>query len=330
MFIPYRSLKRLLCATALLIFGIGTAIAQPYPNKPIRFLVGFTAGSSIDTVARVVAAHVSRKLGEPVVVENRTGANGMLAAAELARAQADGYTVLISNSSTITVNPTLYRKNVQYDVEKDFAPVSLMVSAPLILTINPDNERTASVSTLGDLITLARNKPDQLSFGSAGLGNLQQLIFEKINRMAGVRMVHVPYRGTPLAQMGLLAKEIDANFEVPAAVVQIKAGKLKALAVSSAQRWRDLPDVPSIAELGYPDFDISYWLGAIVHAQTPRAVVKILYDAIKSAGEDPATRALLVPHGNIVMLEPEQFSARIKAETEQFANIIKQANIQVE
>ncbi len=116
MFIPYRSLKRLLCATALLIFGIGTAIAQPYPNKPIRFLVGFTAGSSIDTVARVVAAHVSRKLGEPVVVENRTGANGMLAAAELARAQADGYTVLISNSSTITVNPTLYRKNVQYDL----------------------------------------------------------------------------------------------------------------------------------------------------------------------------------------------------------------------
>lgn len=323
-------LKRLLCTTALLILGIGSAIAQSYPNKPIRFLVGFPAGSSNDMVARVVAAQVSKKLGQVVVVENRIGANGMLAAAELARAQPDGYTVFISNSSTITVNPLLY-KNLQYDIEKDFAPVSLLVSSPFILTINPDNEQTASVSKVGDLMTLARNKPDHLSYGSSGLGNLAHLSFELLNRMAGVQMVHVPYRGTPQMMSALLGKEFAAAFNVPAATIpQIKAGKLKALAVSSQQRWRDLPDVPSIAEQGYPDFDISFWFGAFVPAQTSQATVNTLYDAIKSAGDDPETRRLLLQHGDILMLNPQQLTARIRAETKQFADIIKRSNIQLE
>lgn len=329
MSVPHRWSKKLICTTALLMFGTGAAFAQSYPNKPIRFVVGFTSGSATDVVARIVAIHVSNKLGQAVVVDNRTGANGGMAAAEVARAQPDGYTVLLSNSSSITVNPLLYKK-MQYDVAKDFAPVTLIVSAPFIFNINPDNQRTASVSTLADLIKLARTKPDQLTYGTAGLGNLGHLSFELLNYMAGVRMVHVPYRGTPPAQMALLAKEIDTVSDNPTSVPHIKAGKAKALAVSTARRWRDIPDVPSVAEQGYPGYDISYWAGAFVPAQTAPATVKILYDAIKSAGDDPATKAVLLQHGDIAMLNPQQFSARVKAETDLYAQIIKRANIQLE
>jgi len=331
---PSRLSRRTLAVTLLLLtaslpFTAGNVTAQTYPSKPIKFLVGFAAGSSTDTVARILGQHVSARLGQPVVVENKAGANGMLAAAEVARAPADGHTVLISNSSTITVNHLLYKK-MQYDPAKDFAPVSLVVSAPFILAINPDKDMGAPVNNLADLMKLAKTKPGQLSFGSAGLGNLTQLTMELLNGQAGVKMIHVPYKGASLAQAALLGKEIDMEFDTPGVVPQVKAGKLRALAVSTAQRWRDLPDVPTVAEQGYAGFDTSFWLAALAPAQTPPAVIRALYEAIRSAADDPATRALLLPQGNIQMLNPEQFAARIKAETQDNADIIKRANIQLE
>lgn len=321
----------LVLSALLALLGVVTssALAQTYPSKPIKLLVGFAPGSSIDVVARILGEHLRTRLGKPVTVENRTGANGMLAATELAKAAPDGATVLISNSSTITVNPLLFKK-MTYDVERDFAPVTLIVSIPFILTINPEKEQTAGVATLADFMKLAKAKPGQLNYGSAGLGNLTQLTFELLNQQAGVKMMHVPYRGSAPAQMGLLAREVDAAFDNPSAMPQIKAGKLKALAVSSAQRWHDLPDVPTIAEAGYPGFDISFWAGAFLPAQTPPAIVKALHEAITAARDVPATRGLLQAQGNLMMLGPEAFVKRIKSETQQYADVIKRSNIHLE
>ncbi|MCW5230979.1 Bug family tripartite tricarboxylate transporter substrate binding protein [Verminephrobacter eiseniae] len=305
------------------------AMAQGYPSKPIRFVVGFSAGNSIDSVARIIGQHLSTKLGQPVVVENKTGANGMLAATEVARSQPDGYTVLISNSSTITVNPLLYKK-MSYDAKKDFAPVSLMVSVPFILTVNPQKAPIGTVSTLQGMLDLAKAKSGAYSYGSAGMGNLTQLSFELLNGMAGASMTHVAYRGSAPAQVALLGGEVDAAFDNPSAVPKIKAGQLRALAVTSAQRWHELPDVPAIAESGYPGFDISFWVGALVPAQTPVSIVNALSEAIATAVQDPAVKARLEQQGNIRMFGPKRFAEQIDKETAQYAEIIRKADIKLD
>lgn len=323
-----RSIRQAVCAVTLVLLGIGAAGAQSYPARPIRFVVGFSAGGITDIVARIVAEHVRNKLGQQVVVENRTGANGVLAATEVVRAPADGYTVLISNSSTLTLNPLLNKK-ISYETA-DFAPVSLMVSYPFIMAINPANEKNGSASTLNDFLKLARDKPGQFTYGSSGQGGLVHLGFELINQLADVKMVHVPYRGAAAAQLALFGKEIDIVFENPTSLAQFKSGRLKALAVTSPERWRDLPDVPAVSELGYPGYDASSWVGAVVHARTPPAVIKVLYEAISSAATDPVTRAQLLQHGNVPMLDPQQFAAKIKAETEVNAKVIRNSNITVD
>lgn len=329
MFTHSRFLSRLLCS-ALIVFGAAAAQAQTYPNKPIRFVVGFAPGGSIDAIARILAAHLTKRLGQPVTVENKTGANGVISGLELARAQPDGYTVLISNASMITVTPLLSRKP-QYDVGKEFAPVSLIASFPFILMINPENEKTASVASLPDLIAQARAKPGHFTYGSnGGPGNLAHLSFELLDKMAGTRMVNVPYRGAAESQMALLSKSVDLTFDNPSVMPQIVAGKLKPLAVSTPRRWRDLPQVPTIDELGHKGFDTSAWAGAFVRAGTPPETVQILYEAIRSAGDDAAARAQLQPHGELHMLDPQQFAARIKTESGTYADIIKRANIQLQ
>ncbi|KRB67983.1 Bug family tripartite tricarboxylate transporter substrate binding protein [Noviherbaspirillum sp. Root189] len=314
---------------AALVTAAAPAQAQAYPTKPIKFLVGFTPGNSIDSVARLVANHMSAKLGQPVIVENRTGANGMLAAMALANAEPDGHTVLISNSSTITINPLLH-KQMRYDVQRDFTPVTLIVSVPFILTTNPENETMAGVKNVQDLVKVAKAKPGALTYGSAGSGNLTQLSMELLNTMSGTKMMHVPYKGSAASQVAVLGKEVHMAYDNPAAMPQIKAGKLRAIAVSSAERWRDLPDVPSVAEQGFPGYDISFWVGALVPAKTPPEVVKALNDAIRAAAEDPATKAQLQQQGNLQLLGPKPFAEKIKKETAQYAQIIKQANIQLD
>ena len=309
--------------------GSVRAETQGYPTKPIRFVVGFSAGNSIDTVARIIVQRLSTKLGQTVVVDNKTGANGMLAAAEVARSQPDGYTVLISNSSTITVNPLLYKK-MTYDPKKDFAPVSLMVSVPFILTVNPQKGPIGTAANLQGMLDLAKAKPGVYSYGSAGMGNLTQLSFELLNNLAGVSMTHVAYRGSAPAQVALLGGEVDAEFDNPSAVPKIKAGQLRALAVTSAQRWHELPDVPAIAEAGYPGFDISFWVGALVPAQTPAHIVNALSEAIASTVQDPAVKARLEQQGNIRMFGPKRFAQQIEKETAQYAEIIRKADIKLD
>ena len=322
----FRIAGRIGCAA--LAMAASLVSAQTYPSKPIRFVVGFPAGSITDNMARIVAEHVKGKLGQPVVVDNKPGANGVVGAAEVARAAPDGYTVLVSNSSTLTVNPLLY-KNLQYAL-RDFAPVTLVTAAPFILTVNPEKDLGGAVSSVADLVRVAKAKPGALSYGSAGQGNLMQLTMELFSGQAGLQLLHVPYKSGALATTALLGREVDAVFDTPTVVPQVRAGKLRALAVTTPTRWRDLPDVPTMAESGYPGFDASFWLGVSVPAQTPPAIIRTLYEAIRSALEVPATRAQLTNLGDALMLDPEKFAARIKRETDDNLATIKRANIRVE
>jgi tripartite-type tricarboxylate transporter receptor subunit TctC len=304
------------------------AAAEDYPTKPVRLLVGFSPGSATDIIARIVAAALTAKFGQPFVVENRPGANGLLAANAAAKSKADGYTLLVTNSSAMTVNPMLY-KDAQYNTLKDFIPITPVVEGHFIVTTNPGNPRTASVATLNDLIALARAKPGTLTYGSAGAGNLAHLGIELLSAKAGVSMVHVPYRAASVAQTALLAGEVDFNFDTPSSIAQIRAGKLKALAVTMPRRWSDLPEVPAVAEF-YPGFDVSFWFGFFAPAGTPDNVTQALNQEIIAATNQAAVREQLARQGGILTLSPHAFAAKIGAEMAQNADVIRRAGIKIE
>ncbi len=328
---PQRIRRRLLQALPAVALGTlsQTLSAQSYPNKTIRFLVGFPAGSTTDAVARVLAEQVRNKLGQPTIVENRAGANGVLGVSEAARAPADGYTVLVTNSSSITLNHQVYKK-ISYLPERDFTALTMATSASFVLTVNPGNERIAGVNTLADMISLAKAKPGQLTYGTAGVGNLAHLGFEILNNRFGIKTNHVPYKSSNLAQLGMLAKEIDLQLDTPTALPHLKAGKLRALAVTGAKRWLDLPEVPTIAELGFPNLEITYWLGALVPAQTPPAIIQTLYEAIRAVRDDPNAMKQLQIQGNVELLGPQDFSARIRTETAAWGQVIRREKIELD
>lgn len=308
---------------------LSSARAQAYPNKQIRFVVGFPAGSTTDIIARILAEQVRNKLGQPAVVENRAGANGVLGVSEAARAAPDGYTVLVTNSSSITINPQVYKK-IPYLPERDFTPLIMAVSAPFLLTVNPANEKTAGVNSMTELVALARSKPDLLTYGSGGVGNLAHLGFELINNKTGIRTRHVPYKSSNLAQLGMLAKEIDVQLDTLSAIPHYKAGKLKILAVSGAKRLPDLPEVPTLAEAGFPGIEVSFWLGALMPIQTPPAIVQTLYDAMRGARDDPNLLRQLQMQGSVDLLSPAEFATRIKAETAAWGEVIRREKIELE
>jgi len=305
------------------------ASAADYPNAPVKFVVGFSPGSTIDTVARIVGEALSARMKQTFVVDNKTGANGMIAARAVAQAKPDGYTILVSNSSSITVNPLLY-KDLQYDPLKDFAPVTTVMSVPFILTINAENPRVAGVTDVKSLVALAKRNPNTISYGSAGNGNLMHLAGAQLAAMSDVQMLHVPYRGAAPMEAGLLSKEVDFGFDTLSGVPLIKAGKLRALAVSSANRWHDLPDVPAVSELGYPGFDISFWVGIFAPAGTPQAVVDRLNREIAAVTQDPDVRARLAAQGNPLTQSPQAFRQKIEEELKQNEALIKRANIKID
>ena len=305
------------------------ASAADYPSAPVKFVVGFSPGSTIDTVARIVGEALSARMKQTFVVDNKTGANGMIAARAVAQAKADGYTILVSNSSSITVNPLLY-KDLQYDPLKDFAPVTTVMSVPFILTINAENPRVAGVTDVKSLVALAKRNPNTVSYGSAGNGNLMHLAGAQLAAMSNVQMLHVPYRGAAPMEAGLLSKEVDFGFDTLSGVPLIKSGKLRALAVSSADRWHDLPDVPAVSELGYPGFDISFWVGIFAPAGTPQTVVDRLNREIAAVTQDPEVRARLAAQGNPLTQSPQAFRRKIAEELTQNEALIKRANIKID
>lgn len=326
--VKWKHLALAIIAIPCLLAAPGIAAADAYPTKPVRLLVGFSAGSATDIIARIVAGALSAKFGQPFVVENRPGANGLLAANAVAKSKADGYTLLVSNSSAMTVNPLLY-KDAQYNTLKDFDAITPVVDGHFTVAINPANPRTASVASFKDLIALAKAKPGMFTYGSAGAGNLAHLGIELLSAKAGISMIHVPYRAASQAQTALLAGEIDFIFDPPSVIAQIKAGKLKALAVTMPRRWPELPDVPAIAEF-FPGFDVSFWFGFFAPAGTPNGAVQALNQEIIAAANQAAVRELLARQGGIITLSPDAFAAKIKAEMAQNADTIRRANIKID
>jgi tripartite-type tricarboxylate transporter receptor subunit TctC len=316
----------------LILIGLSlntTYAADPvgnYPTKPIRIIVGFSPGGAADTVGRALAEGLSTRLGQPVVVENKAGANGNIAAEFVARAPADGY-VLYFPSIGHAVNVSLY-KNLSYDAVKDFTAIGGVFSAPNILVV-PMN---SPYKTVGELIAAGKANPGKLTFASSGSGtsvHLSAVLFEK---MAKIDMVHIPYKGTGSAMPDVISGQVDMSFpNLPSGWPQVKAGNLRALGVTTAKRSGAAPSVPTIAESGLPGYDMATWYGLVAPANLPENIRIRLNKELQIILADPKFKDKLIAQGADPMPgTPEQFSQFIKAETEKWRKLIAQSNITVD
>jgi tripartite-type tricarboxylate transporter receptor subunit TctC len=303
------------------------ARAQDYPVKPIRFVVPFAPGGGTDVLARIVAPKMSETLGRQVVVENRAGAGGNLATEAVAKSAADGYTMLLAYIGPIAVSPSLYR-NLGFDPVRDFKAVSLMAMIPLVLVVHP----SLPAKSVKELVALARSRPGQMSYGSAGSGTAQQLAGELFKLMTGTRITGIPYRGGAPATVGVLTGEVDLLFTGALGVFpHVDSGRLRALAVTTARRLDAAPRIPTVAEAGVPGFEVSSWNGVVVPAATPEAVVRRLNASINGALQAPEIRDKLKSQGlEIVAGSPEQFGEFIKQEIAKWAKVVRAAGIKAE
>jgi tripartite-type tricarboxylate transporter receptor subunit TctC len=301
----------------------GGAFAQGYPNKPIRLVVPFPAGGSVDMVARMVGKKLSDSMGQPVLVDNRAGASGNIGMDFVAKSPPDGYTLLMA-SAALTANAHLYAK-MSFDPLADLQPVIRVADQPNVLVVNP----SLGVKNVHELIALAKSKPGKLTFGSAGLGAAQQMAAEIFMMKTGTQMLHVPYKGGAPALADLVGGQIDLMFETsPTAVPFVTAGKLVGLAVTTPRRLSTLPNLPTVAEAGVPGYEAYTWLGVVAPAGTPKDVVARLNAEVKKAMTPEfraeLTKINLIPVGDT----PDEFTAFVKADSANYANIVKQARIQ--
>jgi tripartite-type tricarboxylate transporter receptor subunit TctC len=300
------------------------ALAQAYPSKPIRIIVPYSPGGTTDLLARLVGHKLSERLGQPVVVDNKPGANGMIGADVIAKAAPDGYTIGIASPGTHAANASLY-KDIAYDTVKDFTPITLAVSAPMLLVVNP----SLNVSSVKELIAAAKAKPGAISYASGGSGSSQHLAMEQLKLMAGIDMTHVPYKGSAASYPDLLGGSVMAEMDVlPTALPPVKAGRLKVLATGSAKRLALLPDVPTISEAGVPGYESSSWYGFVAPAKMPKPILDKLYAEIVRALKEPDVVEKLTSAGVIVVAgTPDEFAAHIRSEMDKSAKIIKAARI---
>jgi tripartite-type tricarboxylate transporter receptor subunit TctC len=294
--------------------------AQPYPAKPVKVIIPYPPGSTPDIVGRTASNKLQEALGQPFVVENRTGAGGNIGAEAVAKAPADGYTLLIGINGPAAINKFLY-KNLAYDSDKDLVPVSLLASAPQMLVVTPSVE----AADFKSFIAFLKKNPGRLSYGSVGSGSASHLTMELLKNDAGVFVVHIPYRGFPPAVTDLLSGNIQAMFAIiPAVLPQVKAGKLKALAVTGLKRSASAPDVPSVAELGYPQLESLAWIGLLAPAGTPNEVISRLQGETVKAMRAADTREMLGKQGfDVVGSSPAEFAAWIRAEQAKWSKVIK-------
>ena len=321
------SIGRVACAALVFAAAGGAASAQDYPTKPIRFVVPFAPGGGTDVLARIVAPKMSLSLGKQVVVENRTGAGGNLATEAVAKSPPDGYTILLAYIGPIAVSPSMHAK-LGFDPVKDFAGVSLMATIPLVLVVHP----SLPAKSVKDLIALARARPGQMTYGSAGNGTAQQLAGELFKLLTGTQIVGVPYRGGAPATVGVLTGEVQLLFTGALGVFpHVESGRLRALAVTTSQRLESMPQLPTVAEAGVKGFEVVSWNGVVVPAGTPQPVVAKLNASITGALRAPDVRERLKSQGlEIVAGTPQQFEQFIKSEIAKWAKVVRAAGIRAE
>ena len=319
--------KLLLVLGCLLALPQVQAQPQSFPTKPIHLIVPFAPGGSADAMARLLADQLRAQLGQPVIVDNKPGAGGNIGGDMVARAPADGYTVLIAASGPIVINPSLYSK-MSYDPVKDLRPVTQLVQEPNLMVINPK----IPAKTVAEFIAYAKSRPKEISFGSPGNGTPAHLAGEWFNQLTGTTMVHVPYRGTALALNDLLAGQIAVMIDnIPALLPHVQSGKLRALAVSTEKRAAATPDVPTFAEAGVKGLVFGAWKGLMVPAATPQDIVERLHAASVKALANPEFRKRLSELGaEPVGSTPAQFAAVIKAETASWAALVKSTGTKVD
>ncbi len=303
------------------------AQAQNYPAKPIRFIVPIAPGGGADLVARVIAERLSRNLGQQVVVENRAGGGTVIGAELVARSPADGYTWLLGTATSHAINASLVKK-LPYDPVKDFAPIALVAVLPQIIVIHP----ALPAASLKDFIALAKKRPGEILFGSPGNGSNNQLGAEMLNIVAGIKTLHVPYKGAGPAITDLLAGHLQFMFTtIPPALPQVKAGRLRALAVAGAKRSTLLPELPTTAEQGAPGVEAASWNGILLPAGAPREIVTRLHAEIGLVMRQPEVIERLAGAGvEPAMMPPEEFAAYIESETARYAKVVKSSGARVD
>jgi tripartite-type tricarboxylate transporter receptor subunit TctC len=319
-------MKRVILSLVLAIAPLAAWAQEPWPTKPLRFILPFPPGGGTDILGRLVAERLSAALGQPVVIENRGGAGGNVGTEAAARSAPDGYTIVLVAPS-LAISPTLYSK-LNYDAVKDFAPVSLVATVPNVAITQP----SLNVGTLQEFAALARTQPGGLNFGSGGSGTSNHLAGELFNIVAGVKLVHVPYKGVNLAMQDVLGGNIHfVVIGIPAAAPHIKAGKLRALAVLAPSRSSALPDVPTAAEAGMPAFEVTTWYGVLAPAGTPRAIVARLNQELVRIMHSAELKAPLAASGTDPLTStPEEFAAYIKQEIAKWGEVVRKANLKAD
>ena len=326
-----RSIVCACAAAALTLSPVPAPAAQPdkagaYPTKPVRLIVPLTAGGPTDLLARIIAVPLADALGQQVIVDNRPGAGGNIGADLAAKSPPDGYTLFMGTSGPLSINSTLYPK-LPFDPIRDFAPVILAASAPFVVIVHP----SVAANNMKELIALAKAKPGQLNYGSVP-GSASHLSTELFKMMAGVNIVHIPYKGAAPATTDVIAGQIQMSFaSTPGSVPVVKAGKVKALGVTSAKRVGKLPDIPTVAEAALPGYEASVWYGVVAPARTPREVVQRLNRDIAKIVADPAQRErMLAGDFEPTTSTPEQFAAFIKSETAKWGKVVKASGAKAE
>ncbi|WP_407714595.1 Bug family tripartite tricarboxylate transporter substrate binding protein [Comamonas testosteroni] len=306
--------------------AVAFAQAPAYPAKPVRIVVPYPAGGTTDIIARLAAAQLSERLRQPFVVENRAGASGAIGSVAVAQAAADGYTLVMGTASSHGINSAL-QKNLPYDAVKDFAPVTVVASTPNIIVVHP----SVPARTLGELLALAKARPGQINFGSTSPGGSPHMSAELLKMMAGVDMTHVPYKGASPMLTDLMGGQIQAGFDnLPSTIAFVRSGKLRALAVTTAQRWPGAADIPTVAE-SVPGYEVSGWFGLLAPAGTPKAVLDTLQTAVAQAVRDPeVTRQLRNLGAEPAASRPEVFAQQIRADVDKWRGVVKATGVTLE
>jgi len=311
---------RVLALLALSLVLVGPAAAQPFPAKPLRLFVGFSPGGGVDITGRIVAAKLSELWGQAMTVENRLGAGGTLAADAVAKAPADGYTFVVCNAASHGIAPSLYKK-LPYDPIRDFTPISLLGITSNVMVVHP----SVPATTVAEFIAYAKANPGRISFGSSGVGTSPHLSVELLKSMTGINLVHVPYKGGAQSSTDLLGGQIQLLItNLPEQIGYIKAGKTRALGVSTIKRSPQLPDLPTISEAGVPGFDVTVWYGLCAPAGLPRALVDKVNADVAKAVLSPDTQRRLFDQGvEAARNSPEEFAAFIRAEVTKWAKVVR-------